>query len=125
MADIREVHRRSVHGIQVAIEEASIAYRQAEIYDDVDGMAHAAQQMAGLRASARELDMMARDAYAAQPRNVNRFGLSKDEIEVANTHPDSSMTQDQKQEVYARNKQRYQHMRQTGEYRDDQGSVRR
>ena len=102
-----------------------MAYQHAEISGDVDGMAAAAQQMAGLRASARELDQMAQERYAAQPRDVNRFGLSKDEIEVANSHPDSSMTPDQKQELYARNREKYRHMRATGEYRDDQGTVRR
>ncbi len=107
------------------MQDASISYQQAQAYNDLDGMASAAQQIAGLRASMRELDAMAREHYMAQPRDVNRFGLNKDEIEVANSHPDSSMTPDQKQELYARNRERYRHMRATGEYRDDQGTVRR
>jgi hypothetical protein len=35
------------------------------------------------------------------------------------------MTNEQREELYARNKQKYQQARATGAYRDDQGTVRR
>ncbi|MCP3382856.1 hypothetical protein NLM31_21040 [Bradyrhizobium sp. CCGUVB4N] len=125
MSDLREVHQRSLRGYEYAMQECNMNFQQARLRNDMEAMVEASQQIANLRVGMNELNNMAREAYAAAPRDMNRFGLSKDEVEVANSHPDSSMTPDQKQELYLRNKQKYQHMRMTGEYRDDQGMVRR
>lgn len=99
------------------------------MYNDVEGMAAAAQQLAGLRASARELELMAREASAAQQprRDSNKYGLSADEITIANglASNDRNLSNDERQRDYANQKARLQNMRMTGEYRDDQGTVRR
>ena len=58
-----------------------------------------------------------------QPRG-NAYGLSNEEIEVAKASHSGGTVEDRIKE-YAQNKARYQHMRATGEYRDDQGMVRR
>lgn len=129
MPSIKEVHERSLQGFQLAMQEANVAYQQAAMYDDLEGMAAAAQQLAGLRASARELEIMARDAYSAQqPRaDANRYGLSADEVIIARgiASGDRNMTNDERERTYAEQKARLSHMRLTGEYRDDQGQVRR
>ncbi|WP_426418475.1 hypothetical protein [Bradyrhizobium genosp. A] len=128
MADLREVHQRSLRGFQVAMQEANMHYQHAEINNDIDGMAAAAQQMAGLRASMNELNSMARDAYAAQPTNPSRYGLSEEERYVARnsyTDPTGRMTEDDKERVYMEQKAKHRHMVATGAYSVDQGSVRR
>ncbi len=75
------------------------------------------------------LNSMAREAYAQQmPRaNASRYGLSPDEVAIARgiSGSDRNLSNDDRERMYAEQKARYQHMRATGEYRDDQGQVRR
>lgn len=129
MADLRQIHERSLRGFQIAMEEAASVYRQCELANDVDGAAAAAQQLAGLRASVNELNSMAREAYVQQmPRaNANKYGLSADEVTIAHgmSGGDRTLSNDERERSYAEQKARLQHMRATGEYRDDQGQVRR
>jgi hypothetical protein len=74
--------------------------------------------------------------YAAQVQRQqqaqanNRHGFSNTEVDVAlnsfQDRPDlPRLTRDQKLDLYAANKQRYWQMRNSGQYRDDQGTVRR
>jgi hypothetical protein len=57
---------------------------------------------------------------------AQRHGISPDRIGVAlNWTTDPNMSDDEKARIYMENQRRYNHMRQTGEYRDDQGSVKR
>jgi uncharacterized coiled-coil protein SlyX len=140
MADIGEVHQRSLQGFQVALQQELAAYRQAELAGDVDEMARAAQQMAGLRASMRELNNMASEAVAMRqpppmpgsedlPRRdadlCRKYGVSPNELGVAkNWTSNPSLSDEDKVRGYVENRQRYQHMRATGAYRDDQGGRR-
>jgi hypothetical protein len=74
------------------------------------------------------LDKIATNFVAAQQQPAgNRYGLSQDEMEIAHgiAGNDASMSLEQREALYSRNKQRLNHMRATGQYRDDQGSVRR
>jgi hypothetical protein len=75
------------------------------------------------------LDRIA-NQYVAQQQvqpQGNRYGLSKDEVDVAHgiASSDQRMTKDDREQLYAQNKAKLARMRATGEYRDDQGTVRR
>jgi hypothetical protein len=66
-------------------------------------------------------------AQRQQQRNPHNFNAA--EIEVALSLPDRHdgprLTREQKLNLYAQNKNRYWEMRRSGQYRDDQGTVRR
>jgi hypothetical protein len=63
--------------------------------------------------------MSRRDAELAQ-----KFGLSANEIGVAkNWTSDASLSDEAKVQGYVQQRQRYRHMRATGEYDDSQGKV--
>jgi hypothetical protein len=139
MTDIGEVHKRALGGFEIAYQQELSNFRQAQITGDIDECARAAQAMSGYRASMRELNNMASEAVAQrQPlagsdelsrRDVElatKYGLTAHEIGVAKgwtANPDIS--DESKVRSYVENRQRYRFMRQTGEYRDDQGAVRR
>jgi hypothetical protein len=61
-------------------------------------------------------------ASQQQPRG-NQYGLSDDEVSIARgiSGGDSSLTNDDRERIYSANKNKLRHMRQTGQYRDDQG----
>ena len=69
-------------------------------------------------------DMAVRHAQSLRVQQ-HRSPLSEDERDIARSHPDPNMSNEAKEALYLQNKQRYQHARATGSYRDDQGSVRR
>jgi hypothetical protein len=138
--DIRQVHARGVQGMQAAIEAENAAFRQAELSGDLDSMAQAAQRIAGMRATVREMGIMAQEeinrraAPMAGTDDLSRgdaalcqkFGVSPNELGIAkNWTSDPNMTDAQKVETYLQNRARYQHARATGAYRDDQGRVTR
>ena len=108
--------------------QALAEYEAGRVNNDNYGCMAAANRILEIDAKRDALDRIASNYLAGQQRQQsqqsNRFGLSNDELAVAeNSH--SSGTRDQRIEQYARNKQRLQHMRATGAYRDDQGTVRR
>ncbi|MES5485947.1 hypothetical protein QMZ05_24605 [Bradyrhizobium sp. INPA03-11B] len=138
--DVRQVHARSVEGFQAAYAEETAAYQRAALAGDLDEAARAAQALAGLRATMRELETLANEAMTPrqQPlagaedlshRDVQlarHYGLTAQEIGVAKgwtNNPD--LSDEDKVRQYVENRQRYRHMRATGEYRDDQGKVTR
>ena len=74
------------------------------------------------------LDNIANTYVASQQQpQGHRYGLSRDEVEIAAgiAGNDPHLTQDQRELVYAQNKQKLRNMRASGAYRDDQGTVRR
>jgi hypothetical protein len=86
----------------------------------------AADRIVEIDKSVGALDRIANQFVAsqqAQPQG-NRWNLSNEEVEVAKASH-SAGTPDERIEEYARNKQRYRQMRQSGAYRDDQGTVSR
>jgi hypothetical protein len=98
----------------------------ARIKEDAFDTMNAADRIVEIDKSVSALDRIANQYVQqsqAQPRG-NKWNLSNEEMEVAKASH-SSGTAEERIEDYARNKQRYQHARATGAYRDDQGSVRR
>jgi hypothetical protein len=91
----------------------------------VDTMA-AADRIVEIDKSVGALDRIANQYVAsqqAQPQG-NRFGLSPTEVEIAH-NAFSGVSKEEKERSYAENRDRLRRMRASGEYRDDQGSVRR
>ncbi|MCK1480483.1 hypothetical protein IVB27_38565 [Bradyrhizobium sp. 197] len=126
--DVREVQQRSAEAFSAAYSEESANYQRAALVGDTEECARSANAMAGLRATCRELDMMAQEALnPARPAPpVNRFGLTELEADVArNSYSAPGVTDDQKMQAYAHNRAKYRHMVQTGQYSNDQGLVRR
>ena len=103
-------------------EAGRVAEDQYETMAGADRILEADAKLAALN---RIADTYVSAQQRAQP--ANRYGLSKDEQEVAHglASGDRTMTNDQREQTYAQNRARYRHMRATGQYRDDQGTVRR
>ncbi|MGJ4928609.1 hypothetical protein ACQR1I_14210 [Bradyrhizobium sp. HKCCYLS2038] len=97
--------------------------------EDPDRVNYAANRILELDAQEAALGQRANTYYSqsqASARQQNPHGLSDEEVKIAeNFSQNPSLSREQKLEMYARQKSRYQHMRRTGEYRDDQGTVRR
>jgi hypothetical protein len=126
MSDLKTVYQRGVQNLSAAYQAKISDYHYAQSNGDVDGMASAAMEMAGLEATAREFNNLAN--RAANPQQgagaVDRWGLNADEREVAkNWTNDPDVSEDQKFRTYAEQKQKYQYQRQAGIYRDDQGRI--
>jgi hypothetical protein len=99
------------------------AARQRE---DTDGTMYAAQRLLELDAQYAALAQRANTYVSAQQTQAQRHpsGLSAAELEVAkNSH--GYGTVEERIQDYVRNKQKLAHMRATGAYRDDQGSMKR
>lgn len=98
----------------------------ARINENAADTMDAANRIVDIDKSVGALDKITNSYLAgqrAQPQG-NRFGLSPTEVEVAH-NSFSGAEPEEKERSYAENKQKLQHMRATGAYRDDQGSVRR
>jgi hypothetical protein len=71
-----------------------------------------------------QVDQIANRFVASQqaPRG-NQFGLSDTEVEIARgiSSGDSSLSNSDRERIYAEGRQKLRHMRATGQYRDDQG----
>ncbi|WP_316225061.1 MULTISPECIES: hypothetical protein [unclassified Bradyrhizobium] len=106
---------------QVAELEAG---RMAE---DPDRVAYAANRILELDAQEAALAQRANTYYTQAPAmRQNPHGLTDDEVEVARnsfTRSDMNLSDEQRLELYARQKARLQELRRTGQYRDDQGTV--
>jgi hypothetical protein len=138
---IQQVHARSLQSFNAALTEENANYQRAAAVGDLDEMSRAAAAMAGLRASRRELDLMAHEAMtpSAPPplaggdelsrRDVDlarKYGLSAPELGIArNWTADADMSDEAKVQQYVSNRHRYRHAVATGEYRSDQGKVTR
>jgi hypothetical protein len=99
--------------------QALVDYERANSFDDGAGVMAAADRIIEIDAKTTALNGIARNLVMQQaaPRG-NRFGLTQDELDIAKSCR-------QTDEEYARNKDRLQYLRATGQYRDDQGTVRR
>jgi hypothetical protein len=90
----------------------------------VDTMA-AADRIVEIDKSVGALDRIANQYVASQQQpQGNRFGLSPTEVEIAH-NSFSGASKEEKERSYAMNRDRLRHMRATGQYRDDQGTVSR
>lgn len=105
--------------------QAAAEFEAARVSENAYGVTEAADRILALDQARTALAARVNFHAASQQQQPqgNKYGLSDDEMEVAkNSH--SAGTSDQRIEEYARNKQRYQHARATGQYRDDQGTRR-
>ena len=104
-------------------------YEEARLGEYADAVMYAADKITEIDAKIGALNQIANNFVAGQQRQQpqNKYGLNKDEQEVARglASGDRTMSDDDRERVYAEQKARYQRMRATGEYRDDQGSIRR
>ncbi|MEH2547132.1 hypothetical protein V1283_003777 [Bradyrhizobium sp. AZCC 2262] len=105
--------------------EAVARYESGRICEDEYETMNAANTILEMDQKRAALDRIAQNFVISQqqPRG-NRYGLNEDEISIANgiAGSDQSITNEQRQQAYAANKERLRHMRATGQYRDDQGS---
>jgi hypothetical protein len=122
----RDVIIAQAEALETERAQAIAHYEHARVSEDGDKTLNWADRITEIDSKRAALNRIA-DQYVAmeqaQPRQ-NAYGLSDTEVEIArNSH--SGGTAEQRIEEYARNKSRYQHMRATGQYRDDQGTVKR
>lgn len=115
----------------IAEEQAQAAaeLEAGRIAEDAYRTKAAADRILDLDKSREMLDRRARgfvQSQQAQPQG-NKYGLNNDEVQVARTLSAGSttMTNDDRERIYAENRAKYRHQRATGEYRDDQGRVTR
>jgi hypothetical protein len=122
-----EILRSQAENLQAQQQLAAAELEAARIVDDAEGVHAAADRILHLDLMRNALGVRAQNYVNAQitQSQGNRYGLSQDELDVAHGSFGTSMSKDEKERLYAENKARYQHMRATGVYRDDQGSVRR
>ena len=112
-------------------DERSAAYaalEAARVAEDEYTVMNAANRLIDADARRAALDNIAHRYVAgqAQQQQGSRWGLSKDEAAIAHgiASNDPNMTADQREQIYAQNRDRLRHMRATGAYRDDQGRSR-
>ena len=111
--------------LQADYAEANAQYESARVSEDGHGVMAASDRMLEIEHKMNSLGRIAQTYVASQQQPVQRpFGLSDQELEIArNSH--SNGTPDERVAEYAKNKNKLQNMRASGQYRDDQGSVRR
>ncbi|WP_027578541.1 hypothetical protein [Bradyrhizobium sp. Ai1a-2] len=126
--EIQKVHARSMEAYDAALADHNAAYLNAVATGDVNAAADAAMFMAAIQANRANLNALAHQALNPPPPRVptNQYGLTAEEQDIAHSSfSDPRMTKDDMEKLYAHNKQRYWHMRQTGQYSVDQGSLKR
>ena len=112
--------------LQAELAYANGRYESGRLSDDPDTTLQAASELIDVNQKIAALDRIAQ-TYVRQTQQQpqgNKFGLSPTEVEIAhNSH--SGGTREERERSYSEQKAKLQHMRQTGQYRDDQGTVRR
>ena len=99
-------------------------YENGRLAEDEYSTMNAANLIVEADAKLAALNNIANNYVAAQQQpQGNRYGLNPDEVQIAHgiAGHDPHITLEQRELVYAQNKQKLQHMRATGQYRDDQG----
>ncbi|MGJ4939297.1 hypothetical protein ACQR1W_01885 [Bradyrhizobium sp. HKCCYLS1011] len=128
MASYDEIYRQAMAGYRSAIVEQQAAFERATLAGDVDEQIRASQELAALRVQANEYHAMCvQHAETMRPApQASKYGLSEQEREVAhNWTSDASLSNDERERIYAEQRAKYRQMRADGSYRDDQGMVRR
>jgi len=102
---------------------------EARLGEYPDAVMYAADKLTEIDAKIGALNQIANNLVASQQQAQpqNKYGLNKDEQEIARglASGDRSISDEDRQRVYAEQKAKYQRMRATGQYRDDQGSMKR
>jgi hypothetical protein len=124
--DYSSIMQASAQRLDAQQAEMVAELEAGRMAEDADRTMYAATRLLEIDAQRVALAERANQYIArqqAQPKG-NAYGLSDQELAIAkNSH--SGGTVDERLREYASNKQRLQHMRATGQYRDDQGTVRR
>jgi hypothetical protein len=119
---------------QIERREALAQIDSAHLREDWNDLQMASSRLRSADEEARWLSEKAqnlqRQQQAAQAQPRNKHGFTNTEVDVAlnsfQDRPDMPrLTRDQKLDLYQANKQRYWNLRNSGGYRDDQGTVRR
>jgi hypothetical protein len=120
----RSVIQAQAERIAADRAEAVARYESGRISENEYETMDAANAILELDQKAAALDRIAQTFVNQQnqPRG-NQFGLNQDEVDIANgiAGSDKTITNEQRQQAYAANKQRLRQMRANGSYRDDQG----
>jgi hypothetical protein len=132
MADfqfLHETYTQSMNDYDLAMQEEGLNIQRAAADGDTYAGRTASQALASLRVQKNEYIAMSRQ-HAASLRPApgsSRFGLSPDEQTIAHgiSGGDSRLTKDDREKLYAEQKAKLQHLRETGQYRDDPGRVSR
>ena len=120
----RSVIQAQAERIAADRAEAVARYESGRISENEYETMDAANAILDLDQKRAALDRIAQTFVNQQnqPRG-NQFGLNQDEVDIANgiAGSDKTITNEQRQQAYAANKQRLRQMRANGSYRDDQG----
>jgi hypothetical protein len=123
-----DIMQNQLERIDTEAAQRAAELEAARIAEDAAGVDWAAREILRLDADRAQLAVRARDFDArqrAQPQR-HKYGLSPDEIEVArNFTTDPKLSNDDKEKLYAEQRNRYRQARANGSYRDDQGRVTR
>ena len=126
--DYRSIMQAQLQRLDTEGAEQAGELEAARIAEDPDRCNWAAQRILEIDAQRNALAVRANQLDAqqrAQPVR-HKYGLSPDEVEVARAATaNPKLTHDDKEKLYAEQRNRYRNARATGAYRDDQGSVRR
>jgi hypothetical protein len=122
----QKVYDQAMAGYGEAIADHEHEYRKASMRNDTDAMASAAMEIAALRVQAKEFDALAREDARGMQASIpkgNKYGLTDEEVEIARSsivdRPRvTNLSEDDKQKLYAENKQKLAEMRRTGQYSD-------
>ena len=115
------------HQLEAERARALAEYEAGRVNEDEYSTMSAADRILEIDQKRTALDRIAQNLVAEQQQQGNQFGLSNDEQDIARGMftGDQKLTAADRERIYAQNKEKLRHMRATGQYRDDQGSVRR
>jgi hypothetical protein len=141
MSNYRNVYDQSMAGINAAMVEEQANFQKATITGDVEEQVRASQAIAGFRTLADSYHKMASEhANSMQAplmdgdselshrdsQLARHYNLSPGELSIAKAWTsDPAINDEDRVREYVQNRRRYQRMRATGQYRDDQGRVTR
>jgi hypothetical protein len=122
----QEVYKQAMQGYTAAIIEEQANFQRARVAGDVAAQVAASQGIASLRAQANEYQKLAVEhAQSMQQPQGNKWGLSEREVEIAKNSFGEikrgghmvDLSEDEKCELYARNRNKLHRMRADGTYR--------
>jgi hypothetical protein len=124
--DYSSIMQAQAERIQADAATAAADLEAARHREDSNAVMYHAEQLLTLDAQYAALAQRANTYFAQQQSQPRRHpsGLSDAEIEVAKNSHSHGTVEDRIRE-YSANKQKLAYMRATGQYRDDQGTVKR
>lgn len=117
-------------GYQSGINDAVAKYQNAQLMGDLNGQVEAQQEAASYQTQMEALDRMMQPILNPAPGpKVHKYGLTDEEVAAAHASvPDRTdlkvndnrvyISNDDKERMYAENKQKYRNLLATGQYTD-------